>query len=104
MRGLSTSMIVVITIVVLLVVALVVLTIFSGGIGQISSVTDFENSCRAQAQASCAVGTLKMLPPTWYNQVKISGQTTPTSCAQKFGTDCTSVLNAIKATQPTKSG
>jgi sensor histidine kinase regulating citrate/malate metabolism len=39
--------------IVILIVALVVLTIFGTGIGQMSSITDLQNSCRNQAMSTC---------------------------------------------------
>jgi len=68
MKALSTTILIVVTAIVILVAALVVLTIFGGGIGQVSSLTSFENNCRIQCSTTCQMGAL---PPTWDVQVKV---------------------------------
>ena len=50
MKGMSTALIITITAVVILIVALIVLTIFSGGIGNISStICKWMGSCEGEA-------------------------------------------------------
>ena len=78
MKGLSTSLIVVVTAIVLLVVALVILTIFSTGISQFGSIAEAQNYCASIASTSCAA-TGKM-PPTWYT-AKIKTPTGETTCS-----------------------
>ena len=76
MKALSTTIIIVVTAVVILVAALVVLTIFSGGIGTVSTLTNFKTQCITQCQLTCKLGAL---PPTWEMSVNVQG-IGPTSC------------------------
>jgi len=87
MKALSTSIVLVVTVIVVLVVALVVLRIFSGGIGQVNTITNFRNNCITQCQITCKMGTL---PPTWEAEVNVQGYTTPQSCGSVTSiNDCT---------------
>ena len=63
MKGLSTSLVVVITAIVILVVALVVLTIFGVGVGQVGSIAEAETQCISIATSACK--TAGDLPPNW---------------------------------------
>ena len=85
MKALSTTILIVVSAVVILVAALVVLTIFGGGMGQLSSVTNFKNNCLTQAQVTCK--TMGALPPTWKSTVTITenGQQKQTSCWKETG-------------------
>ncbi|MEM5812260.1 MAG: hypothetical protein QXN71_03800 [Candidatus Aenigmatarchaeota archaeon] len=76
MKALSTTILIVVTAVVILVAALVLLTIFGGGIGQVSSLTSFRSQCITQCQMTCKMGSL---PPTWGMTVNVQG-VGPTSC------------------------
>jgi hypothetical protein len=80
MKGLSTSIVIVVTAVVILVAALVILTIFGGGMGSVGTLTNFRTQCIAQCQVTCPLGSL---PPTWTMTVKIQG--TDQSCATATG-------------------
>jgi hypothetical protein len=71
MKALSTTILIVVTAVVILVAALVVLTIFGSGIGQVGTLTNFENNCRIQCATTCKMGGL---PPTWDVQVKVGDE------------------------------
>jgi len=74
MKALSTTILIVVSAVVILVAALVVLTIFGGGMGQVSTLTKFKNNCLLQAKTSCS--SLGTLPPTWDLEVSVGGKVT----------------------------
>jgi len=63
MKALSTTIIIVVTAVVILVAALVILVIFSGGMKNVTSVTEARNFCITMAQSSCSIAGA--MPPTW---------------------------------------
>jgi len=63
MKAMSYTLVIVVSAVVLLVAALVVLTIFGGGVGQVSSIAQAESLCSTQGKTSCM--TTGQLPPTW---------------------------------------
>jgi hypothetical protein len=63
MKGLSTSLVVVVTAIVILVVALIVITIFTSGINTFRNVAEASNYCSTMAASSCAA--TGKLPPTW---------------------------------------
>ena len=63
MKGLHTSLVVVIAAIVILIVALVVLTIFGVGIAPVSSLSNANAQCRNLCQATCRV--TGSMPPTW---------------------------------------
>jgi len=86
MKALSTTILIVITAIVILVAALVVLTIFGGGIGNISTLTNFQNQCRIQCAVTCKIDGVS-LPPTWKTNVKLSDGTT-TNCETAVGNSC----------------
>lgn len=66
MKALSTTILVVVTTVVILVVALVVLTIFSGGIGQVTPLTQAGSQCITEGQMSgCDANGNWIKPVTW---------------------------------------
>ncbi len=69
MKGMSFALLIVVTAIVIIVVALVVITMFTGGIGNMSTLTGVESSCRTAAEASCrATG---QLPVDWESRNKI---------------------------------
>ena len=63
MKGLSTTLVIVISAVVILVAALVVLTIFGQGVGQVATLAQASSSCQTEGRASCS--TTGILPTTW---------------------------------------
>lgn len=84
MKGLSTTILIVVSAVVILVAALVVLAIFSGGM---KSVTDFSQAkalCMQQAAASCSI--TGNIPNTWNSQTMVVNNAA-TSCFSAAG-DC----------------
>ncbi len=73
-KGMSTTLVVAVTAIIILIVALVILTIFGGGIGQVSTIVEARNSCELQGRSSCAgAGSL---PITWGFPFKAGDQTT----------------------------
>jgi len=82
MKALSTTILIVVTAVVILVAALVVLTIFGGGIGNVSTLTNVETQCRTQCAVTCKMGGL---PPTWDIKQKVGND--QKSCRDLVG-DC----------------
>ena len=94
MKALSTTILIVVSAVVILIAALVVLTIFGGGMGQVSTLTQFRNNCIIQAKTTCS--SFGTMPPTWDLDVPVSG--TKTSCSKELGVAncddlCVEVLN-----------
>jgi hypothetical protein len=84
MKGLSTTILIVVTAVVILVAALVLLTIFGTGIQNVATISQAQSLCLTSAQTSCAFGAW---PTTWNAvNVRISGGT-PQSCGQVLS-DC----------------
>jgi hypothetical protein len=63
MKGISTTLVIIVTAIVILVAALVVLTIFGGGITPIVDLTTQRNICLQQAASICQ--TTGKMPPTW---------------------------------------
>lgn len=63
MRGLSTTLIIVISAVVILVAALVLLTIFGQGVSQVATLAQARTTCQTEGRASCS--TTGVLPATW---------------------------------------
>lgn len=88
MKGLSTTILIVVTAVVILVAALVLLTIFSQGIQNVTTITQGQALCQASAQVTgCLSGTWSA-PATWTTPtVRVAGGS-PQSCESLF-TLCT---------------
>jgi hypothetical protein len=63
MKGISTTLVIIVTAIVILVAALVVLTIFGGGIQPVVDLTTQRNLCIQQGAATCS--TTGQMPPTW---------------------------------------
>lgn len=89
MKGLSTSLIVVITAIVVLVVALVLLTIFGTGIQKFNSLGEAQNFCFSVGVPSCQASG--QLPISWARDLHEtpSGKMT---CADLAGANCNDVL------------
>ena len=69
MKGLSTTLFLVVSAVVMLVTALVIITIFGGGMTQFASISDNMNHCTMTGSSSCS--TVGQLPITWgLNNIK----------------------------------
>jgi hypothetical protein len=98
MKALSTTILIVVTAIVILVAALVVLTIFGGGIGQVSSLTNFQNQCRIQCAVTCKIDGVS-LPPTWKTNIKLSDGTT-TNCETAVGNSCAACGGTSSTTNP----
>jgi hypothetical protein len=65
MKGLSTTILIVVSAVVILVAALVVLAIFSGGIKPVTDFSQAKAICMQRGASVCS--TLKALPNDWYS-------------------------------------
>jgi hypothetical protein len=65
MKGLSTTILIVVTAVVILVAALVLLAIFGNVIGNVVPITQARNICIQQGAATCPITHTK--PPNWDN-------------------------------------
>lgn len=63
MKGISATLIIIVTAIVVLVAALVVLTIFGGGVQPIVDMTSARNICLQQASQSCTI--TGNLPQSW---------------------------------------
>jgi len=78
MKGLSTTILIVVTAVVILVAALVMLTIFGGGIQNVTTITQAQSMCASEAAISCPMG---WPPATWNTPTKrVQGETTIRTC------------------------
>ncbi len=80
MKGISTTLVIIVTAIVILIAALVVLTIFGGGIQPIVDITEARNLCMQQAAVTCQA-TNKM-PPAWNGDLwyTVGGVRTKGSC------------------------
>jgi hypothetical protein len=88
MKGLSTTLVIVITAVVILVAALVILTIFGRGVGQVATLAEASSVCNTQGRTSCS--TAGVLPITWGVPDKnVEGQGL-ISCSDVLKDTCTS--------------
>ncbi len=82
MKGLHTSLVIVVAAIVILIVALVVLTIFGVGIQTFSTMVQAESFCVSQCQASCRI--TNTMPVTWNaDSIKVNNEIT--SCATEVG-------------------
>jgi len=81
MRGISTTLVIVVTAIVILVAALVVLTIFGGGIQPVVDWTSKQSLCMTEYASVCAATDKE--PPTWNVKmdVTIGGEVKSCSCA-----------------------
>ena len=72
MRGISETLWIIVAAIVIMVTALVVLTIFSSGISNFTTITQAQAFCETQGRSSC--GVTGQLPPSWQAQtVKVDG-------------------------------
>jgi len=84
MKGISTTLVIIVTAIVILVAALVVLTIFGGGITPIVDITQAKNMCASEGAIVCSA--TGQLPTNWNIQTKTVGEArTPTSCFELLG-------------------
>ena len=82
LKGMSTTLVIIVAAVVILVTALVLLTIFASSMTPIGSITQAQNQCALQARQLCE--TTGALPPTWeLNTMIVDG--VPSSCADFCG-------------------
>jgi len=83
----NTTLAVVVSAIVILITALVVITIFSGGIGQVGTLTNAQSICDTQAASSCM--STKSMPITWkIPTVSIrnaDGSSAPKACSEVPG-------------------
>ena len=97
-KGLSQTIYLVVVAIVILIVALVLLTIFGGGMANITSITQAENICRQKAATSCSATQMidgGQMPVDW-NVPFYEGQ----SCKALIGdVDCGQILKG-ESTQP----
>ena len=63
MKAMSTTLVIVVTAIVILVAALVLITIFSQGVAQFSTLTQAGSYCITVAQSSCS--TTDTMPTNW---------------------------------------
>jgi hypothetical protein len=77
----NTTLAVVVSAIVILITALVVITIFSGGMGQIGTFSQAKTICASQAAASCAMNC--QMPITWSATNMRVGEagTAPVACS-----------------------
>jgi hypothetical protein len=70
MRGLHTSLVIVVAAIVILVVALIVLTVFGVGIGGVADYLNQRNICVSTFTSSCSITGER--PPTWDAEMKVN--------------------------------
>jgi len=85
MKGLSTTILIVITAVVILVAALVILTIFGTGMQTVGTVAQAQSMCVNEAAISCPIG---WPPATWNIQTKRMPNGNTYSCSQLVTCPC----------------
>ncbi|MCK4496951.1 MAG: hypothetical protein KAU24_02065 [Candidatus Aenigmarchaeota archaeon] len=85
MKGISTTLVIIVTAIVILVAALVVLTIFGGGMTPIVDWTSKQSLCMTEYVSICAATGSE--PPAWNVKVDvtISGEVRLCSCADLVG-------------------
>jgi hypothetical protein len=72
MKGLETTLWIVIAAILALIIALVLLTMFGTSVASFSTLTDANNFCNNQCQISCK--TLQQIPLGWAtNKIKVAG-------------------------------
>lgn len=99
MRGLHTSLVIVVAAIVILIVALIVLTIFGVGVSSFSSIAEAKSQCITMCQASCRI--TQQVPLTWKTaNMRVAGAAPiPCSDASLAGVaDCTGVCAVSAAT------
>ncbi len=85
-KGMSATLMIVVTAVVILIIALVLITIFSGSITPLASLAQAANNCRVQGQTTC--DSTGALPATWgIKSLKVADSTELQSC-QKLWQGC----------------
>ncbi|MCK4496952.1 MAG: hypothetical protein KAU24_02070 [Candidatus Aenigmarchaeota archaeon] len=95
MKGISTTLVIIVTAIVILVAALVVLTIFGGGITPIVDLTRAKSMCVSEGAIACT--STGNLPTTWYAQTKTVGsERTPMSCYELLSPSCKCVNNKLE--------
>jgi galactitol-specific phosphotransferase system IIC component len=62
-KGMSATLMIVVTAIIVLIIALVLITIFSGAITPLASLAQAKNSCQVQAETTCT--STGGLPATW---------------------------------------
>jgi hypothetical protein len=94
MKGISATLMIIVTAIVILIAALVVLYIFSDAIWPIAEMTEARNTCIQQAGVTCAAGGI--MPPTWEAQFfyKVGDVKTKGSCSG-FYPSCGCVDNKL---------
>jgi hypothetical protein len=89
MKGISTTLVIIVTAIVILVAALVVLTIFGGGMQPIVDMTQGRNICLQQVAQSCSL--TGDVPPTWNvptMNVRINNQVVAMPCSSPDLANC----------------
>lgn len=95
MKGVSQTLWIIVGAIVVLVIGLVVITIFSTGIMNFSSITEATSYCAMQGKVSC--DTTNNLPPIWTTaNMRIAGQDAQESCSSVLGcSSCTACSTAL---------
>ena len=93
MKGMEHSLVIVVTAIVVLIVAVVLITIFTGGLRNVTPIFEKSNLCRQEAILSCR--TTGKMPPAWDIQFKVideRGNEVLQSCSGLVSGDCASIL------------
>ena len=62
-KGMTATLMIVVTAIIVLIIALVLITIFSGAITPLASLAQAQNNCRIQAETTCT--STGSIPATW---------------------------------------
>lgn len=80
LKGMSTTLVIIVAAVVILVTALVILAIFGTGIVPVVGISQAKAQCQAAADSSCAL--TNQLPPTWNSPMyKVEGSDGLIACS-----------------------
>lgn len=103
MRGIATTLVIIVTAIVILVAALVILTIFGGGVEPVVEWTSKQSLCMTEYSSICV--TTDKEPPTWYAKARVTvlgaefkfcscdDLVDGCQCTNKVATGCTPVSN-----------
>ena len=98
-KGMSATLMIVVTAIIVLIIALVLITIFSGSITPLASLAQSKNNCRVQAESTCP--STGALPATWgIASLKVPDSDQLKSCQELWNgcTTCASCQNQWKGT------
>ncbi len=96
-KGMSQTLVIIVAAVVILVTALVLLTIFSGSLTPIASISQLQAQCETAGDQSCAL--TGQLPPTWDAKIYIVNNEQK-SCSDLCENACVEINGKLQANCP----